>query len=161
VKCHAIRIKKKAPSKFQKIMNDIFNAYSKFCTVYIDDILIFSYSIKQNFKHLQIFFYIAKKNGLVVSKTKISLFQTRVRFLGHYISKGTITPIERSFTFANKFPDKILNKTQLQIFLGSLNYVLDFYPNVSRIAKPLHDRLRKNLVSWSDEHIEIVQQTKK
>jgi len=122
---------------------------------------IFSYSIKQNFKHLQIFFYIVKKNDLVVSKTKISLFQTRVRFLGHYISKGTITPIERSFTFANKFPNKILNKTQLQIFLGSLNYVLDFYPNLSRITKPLHDRLRKNLVSWFDEHVEIVRQIKK
>ena len=32
---------------------------------------------------------------------------------------------------------------------------------MSRIAKPLHDRLRKNLVIWSDEHIIIVRQIKK
>ena len=33
---------KNAPLEFQKIMNDIFNPYSKFSIVYIDDVLIFS-----------------------------------------------------------------------------------------------------------------------
>jgi hypothetical protein len=32
---------KNAPSEFQRIMNDIFNAYSKFCIIYIDDVFIF------------------------------------------------------------------------------------------------------------------------
>lgn len=32
---------KNAQSEFQRIMNNIFNAYSKFCIVYIDDVLIF------------------------------------------------------------------------------------------------------------------------
>ena len=32
---------KNTPSEFQKIMNDIFNLYSKFCIVYIDGVLIF------------------------------------------------------------------------------------------------------------------------
>ena len=43
-------------------------------------------SIEQHFKHLQIVFYITKKNGLVVPKIKNFLFQTRVHFLDHYIS---------------------------------------------------------------------------
>jgi hypothetical protein len=137
---------KNAPSEFQRIMNDIFHAHSKFCIVYIGDVFIFSTSIDQYFKHLHIFFHTAKHNGLVISKTKISLFQTCIHFLGHYICQGTVTPIERSLSFTNKFPDKITNKIQLQRFLGSLNYVLDYYPNISRIAKPLHDRLRKNPV---------------
>jgi hypothetical protein len=92
---------KNAPSEFQRIMNDIFNTHSKFCTVCIDDVLVFSQSIDQHFKHLYTFFHTAKQNGLVVSKTKISLFQTRVRFLGHYICQGTVTPIERSLTFTS------------------------------------------------------------
>jgi hypothetical protein len=102
-----------------------------------------------------------KKNGLVVSKSKISLFQTRVFFLDHYICQGTITSIERSLTFANKFLDKILDKPHLQRFLRSLNYVLDFYPNISRLAKLLHDKLRKNPVSWPDAHTALVRQIKK
>ena len=37
---------KNAPSEFQRIMNDIFNPYSEFCIVYIDDVLIFLNSIE-------------------------------------------------------------------------------------------------------------------
>jgi hypothetical protein len=152
---------KNAPSEFQCIMNDIFNAYSRFCIVYIDGVLIFSHSIDQYFKHLHTFFHTAKQNGLVVSKTKISLFQTCVRFLGHYICQDTVTPIERFLTFTNKSPYKITNKTQFQRFLDSFNYVLDYYPNISRLARLLHDRLKTNHNLWSDLHTNLIKQIKK
>ena len=61
----------------------------------------------------------------------------KVRFLGHEIWKGTITPITRSIEFAKKFPNEIKNKTQLQRFLGCLNYVADFIPEIRIVAKPL------------------------
>ncbi|KAK6150679.1 hypothetical protein DH2020_015611 [Rehmannia glutinosa] len=152
---------KNALSEFQRIMNEIFNDYSKLCIVYIDDVLIFLNFLEEHFKHLKTFLYIVKQNGLVVSKSKMSLFQTKIRFLGHYISQGTITPIERSLQFANKFPDKILDKTKLQRFLGSLNYVLDLCPNINRMAKPLHDRLKKNHVPWFEEHTNLIKEIKK
>ena len=151
---------KNAPSEFQRIMNDIYNHFSDFCIVYIDDVLIFSHSIDQHFKHLKTFYLATTKVGLAISSSKVSLFQTKVRFLRHYISKGTITPIERSLAFTDKFPDKTLDKTQLQRFLGSLNYVLDFCPNINRIAKPLHDRLKKTPVAWSEEYTKIVKHIK-
>ncbi|KAA0040831.1 Enzymatic polyprotein [Cucumis melo var. makuwa] len=72
---------KNAPSEFQKIMNDIFNQYQEFTIVYIDDVLVFSSTVDQHFKHLRVFFNIVKSNGLVVSQPKIKLFQTK-RFLG-------------------------------------------------------------------------------
>ncbi|GAV56555.1 LOW QUALITY PROTEIN: hypothetical protein CFOL_v3_00097, partial [Cephalotus follicularis] len=40
---------------------------------------------------------------------------------------GTITPIQKSILFAEKFPDIILDKKQLQRFLGSLNYIRDLF----------------------------------
>ena len=48
----------------------------------------------------------------------------------------------------------------MQRFLGSLNYVLDFCPNINRMSKPLHDRLKKNHVAWMDEHTKVVKQIK-
>jgi len=96
---------KNAPSEFQKIMNDIFNSYSNFTIVYIDDVLIFSQSIDQHFKHVNIFINIIQQNGLAVSKSKINLFQTKIRFLGHMIFQGKIIPIDRAIEFADKFPD--------------------------------------------------------
>ena len=65
---------KNAPSEFQNIMNEIFNQYSHFSIVYIDDVLIFSKSIDEHWKHLHLFARIIKSNGLVVSAAKIKLF---------------------------------------------------------------------------------------
>ena len=121
---------KNAPSEFQNIMNEIFNPFSSHAIVYIDDVLIFSESLDQHRKHLRTFLSTIKLNGLVVSAPKIKLFQTRVRFLGFDIHHGVIKPIDRAIQFADKFPDEILDKTQLQRFLGSLNYIADFYQNL-------------------------------
>ena len=66
-----------------------------------------------------------KRNGLVVFAKKIKLFQKKICFLGYDIFEGHIRPIDRAIQFANKFSDVITDKTQLQRFLGSLNYVVD------------------------------------
>ena len=59
-------------------MNDIIIPISNFAIVYIDDVLIFSTSIDQHFKHLNIFYDLMFKNGLVVSAPKMSLFQNQI-----------------------------------------------------------------------------------
>ena len=65
---------KNVSSEFQNIMNDIFTPHTNFSIVYIDDVLIFSNSIDQHWKHLETFIKIIQINGLVVSLTKIKLF---------------------------------------------------------------------------------------
>jgi hypothetical protein len=147
---------KNAPSEFQNIMNDIFNHFSHFTIVYIDDVLIFSKSIEEHWKHLNAFLETIKHNGLVVSASKIKLFQTKIRFLGFDISEGKIRPIDRAIQFADKFPDVITEKTQLQRFLGSLNYIADFYKDLRKYCKPLFDRLKGNPSPWTDIHTAIV-----
>ena len=102
---------KNAPSEFQNIMNDIFNSFSHFTIVYIDDDLIYSCSINEHWKHLYSFLDTIKRNGLVVSAKKIKLFQTKVCFLGYDISEGQICPIDRAIQFADKFSDVITDKT--------------------------------------------------
>jgi hypothetical protein len=76
---------KNAPREFQNIMNEIFNPFSHFSIVYIDDVLIFFKSIEEHWKHLNTFVKIVNANGLVVSASKVKLFQTKVRFLGYNI----------------------------------------------------------------------------
>jgi hypothetical protein len=49
----------------------------------------------------------------------------------------------------------------LQRFLDNLNYILDYYPNISRLAKSLYDKLKTNLISWFDLHTDLVKQIKK
>ena len=81
---------KNARSEFQNIMNVIFNPFSHFTVVYIDDVLVYSNSIYEHWKHLYSFLETIKRNGLIVSAKKINLFQTKVRFLGYDISDRAI-----------------------------------------------------------------------
>jgi len=115
------------PSKFQKVMDIIFKPYFYWLVVYIDDVLIFSKNIQEHFKHVNIFKNLVKKNGLVLSKKKIEVFQTTIKFLGHTICNGNISLQKHALEFVEKFPDVIINKNQLQRFLGFLNYVSNFY----------------------------------
>ena len=101
---------KNAHSEFQNIMNNIFNAYTRFSITYIDDVLIFSNSIEEHFQHLRIFQKLVRENGLVISTSKITNFQTKIRFIGFEIYQGTIKPIQRAIELANKFPDELKDK---------------------------------------------------
>ena len=101
-----------------------------------------------------------RDNKLVISASKIKLFQTNIRFLGFDIYQGKIKLIKRAIEFASKFPNEIKDKNKLQRFLGSLNYVADFYPNLRILIKPLFQRLKKNSNPWADEHTQIVKQVK-
>jgi hypothetical protein len=80
--------------------------------------------------------------------------------INYNIVQNTITPINRSLQFADKFPDEIKDKNQLQRFLGSLNYISDYYENLRIICKSLYQRLQKDPPPWSTQHTEIVKQVK-
>ena len=152
---------KNALSEFQNIMNDIFFPFMEFSIVYLDDVLIFSKGINQHIQHLNKFIKIIKENGLVVSARKIKIFQTKIRFLGFEIYQGTITPIQRSIEFADKFPDEIKDKVQLQRFLGCLNYISEFIPNIRIMCQPLYRRLQKSPPVWDNHMTSVVQQVKR
>jgi len=146
---------KNAPSEFQNIMNDIFYPYMEFCIVYLDDVLIYSKNINEHKMHLEQFIKIIK-----VSAKKVKIFQTKIRFLGYDIYLDMITPIQRSLEFSSKFPSEIKDKTQLQRFLGCINYIADFIPNIRIICAPLFSRLRKNPPAWNNEMTQAIIQIK-
>jgi hypothetical protein len=126
-----------------ELKNNIFTPFTNFS---INNVLIFSKSIKQNWKHLHTLVHIIKNNGLVVSPTRISLFQNNIRFLVQNI-------------FINKslqILDKIKYKNQLHRFPESLNYISDYYKNFRIICKSHYQRLKENSPLWSNQHTEII-----
>ena len=67
------------------------------------------------------------KHGLVLSERKMEIGKTEVDFLGFKIQKGQVILQNHVLNVFSHFPDQILEKVQLQRFLGSLNYIRAFY----------------------------------
>ena len=148
-----------APSEFQKRMEDIFRDYP-WILVYIDDILICSHSLQEHLKHLQIFYDLVYKHGLVLSEPKMEIGKIEIEFLGLKINKGTVVLQNHVLQIFIKFPDQIMEKTQLQRFLGSLNYIRPFYKGQAEDIHVLQQRLKKNPPSWSREMTAAVKRIK-
>ncbi|XP_050106092.1 uncharacterized protein LOC126585669 isoform X2 [Malus sylvestris] len=82
------------------------------------------------------------------------------RNLSKELTDEQVKPFISSGYIQEKFPDQITEKSQLQRFLGSLNYVSEFYPHMRQQCKPLFDRLKENPPAWSTIHTSIVKQIK-
>jgi len=74
----------------------------------------------------------------------MDLFKTSIIFFGHTISNVQISLQTHVVEFAEKFLEKITDKTQLQHFLGSLNCVSHFYKYCVKVRKVMNDRIEKD-----------------
>jgi len=72
-------------------MNGVLHPYFyKFVIVFIDDILIYCNSEKENVEHLVVALRLLRQHQLYAKLRKCSLFQTKVHYLGHVVSKEDI-----------------------------------------------------------------------
>ena len=67
-----------------------------------------------------------------------------IEFLGYKISKGKVILQDHVLKVFANFPDQILEKVQLQRFLGSLNYIRPFYKGQADDIHLLQQRVKKN-----------------
>ena len=111
-------------------------------------------------KHLQEFYSLVFKHGLVLSKSKMEIGKKDIEFLVYKISKGQVILQDHVLKVFAKFPDQILEKVQLQRFLGSLNYIRPFYKGLAHDIHLLQQRLKKNPPRWNKDMTDAVKQIK-
>ena len=87
--------------------------------------------------------------------------KTEIEFLGFKIQKSQVILQEHVLQCFKSFPNEILDKTRLQRFLGSLNYIRPFYKGQVADIFILQQRLKKNPLKWSAAMSEAVQKIKK
>ena len=104
---------KNTPQVFQARMNRILKPYSKFCIVYIDDILVFSQNKFMHITHLHKIIDCFKNNNIVISKQKIELLKQKIDFLGLTIDRGTIELHPHIFSKMLEFYAKIEDTEEL------------------------------------------------
>lgn len=144
---------KNAPQIFQRKMDFIFKDYD-FIFVYIDDILVLSNDISSHIQHLEIFINLCIKHGLALSEKKTNLLKEQIEFLGMKIDGKGIELQSHILEKINAFPDKLIDKKQVQSFLGILNYASDFIKNLAALRKPFQNLLKKDKVFSFDKNLE-------
>ncbi|XP_027156875.1 uncharacterized protein LOC113758046 [Coffea eugenioides] len=134
---------KTAPSLFQKAMIRIFQPILHSALVYIDDILLFSNTFEEHLELLKDFHHLVKQYGIMLSEKKMFLAQQEISFLGMKITQGKCTPEQHVGQSIKDFPEDNLSKTQVQQFLGVVNYVREFLPKVYRTSEShVHNTLQ-------------------
>ncbi|XP_072076671.1 uncharacterized protein [Arachis hypogaea] len=72
-------------------MNRVFRPFlDKFVVGFIDDILVYSKTVKKHEEHLRIVLQILKERKLYANLSKCEFWKEEVKFLGHVVSKGVI-----------------------------------------------------------------------
>ncbi|MCY3930012.1 MAG: RNase H-like domain-containing protein, partial [Acidobacteria bacterium] len=148
-----------APEHFQRRMSCILSGLNGVVCL-MDDILVHGETQAQHDDRLVKVLHRLQESGLTLNSEKCKFSQTRVRFLGHVIEAKGIHPD----------PDKIKAITQVKTpqtikdirrFLGMLNQMIKFVPNLAETTKPLRDLLStKNQWAWGQVQEEAFNKAK-
>ena len=134
---------KNALATFQRMIDKVLRKYlHKFFFVYMDDIVIFSNSLQENWQHLKIIFDELKNHGLKIELDKSEFLRKEVPFFGHIITPDGIKPNPEKINAINKYPLPITQK-DVKAFLGLTKYYRKFIRDYAKIAKPLTNVLKK------------------
>ncbi|GJP33107.1 hypothetical protein CLOM_g17676, partial [Closterium sp. NIES-68] len=140
-----------APSTFQMTMNGVFRELLHKCVIiYLDDILIYSRSREQHLKDLDAVFTLLHKNRLITKGSKCDFLKQELEFWGHVVSTEGVKIDPRKIKTIQEWKPPT-NLKELQSFLGFVNYVRRFIPNMAGLSAPLTDRLKDYDCFWWGE----------
>ena len=127
-----------APSTFQRLMERIFGD-EIFTTilVYLDDLLVFSSSVKDNLDRMEKVFSLLRKFGLKLKPSKCHLLQQEVKYLGYKISESGVETDPAKIRVVKDWPRPKTVK-ELRSFLGFASFYRRFVLGFAKIAMPLH-----------------------
>ena len=134
-------------------MSSILNGLSGVVCL-MDDVLVHGESQAQHDDRLVKVLHRLKESGLTLNSDKCKFSQSKVRFLGHIVGAEGIHPNPHKIKaiVQVKTPQTIKDVCR---FLGMLNQMIKFVPNLADTTKPLRDLLStKNQWVWEQRQEE-------
>ena len=120
-----------------KILQDVVNTES-----YVDDCIVFSRNFESHLKDLGEVLERLRAANLHVKLRKCQFARREVEFLGHLVSGMGKRPLPTMIEKLAKFP-RPQSVTELQRFLGSINFYRSYIPRISQVANPLYELTKK------------------
>jgi hypothetical protein len=138
-----------APTTFMRVMNDVFRPFlDDFVIVYLDDILAFSGTWDEHVRHVKQVLDTLQREKLYVKMSKCEFGKTALVYLDHIVGGGQLQIDPSKIDVIVKWLEP-KSVTEIQSFLGAVQYWRRFIPNFSFIAAPLHVLTSvKNTFQW-------------
>lgn len=136
---------------FQKYMTDNFGDLPgvKF---YIDDIIVTGKTLKEHDENLGKLMVRALAKGVKFNEKKLQFTQSSVKFFGHIFSMNSVQVDPERISAIDKIPNP-KNIEDVQKFLGVVNYIRDFIPNLPSLTVNIRNLLKKDSeFLWLENH---------
>jgi len=134
-----------SPATFQTMMNDIFRTLiaKGIVVVYLDDILIFTRIEEEHERAVQRVLEVLAEHKLFLRPEKCEFHRKEIEYLGLVISENKVAmdPVKVAGVCDWPIPE---NRTDVQAFIGFVNFYRRFIRDFSTIARPLFDLTRSN-----------------
>lgn len=140
-----------APATFQSRINEVLRPYLDiFCTAYIDDVLIYSETLQEHRKQVNLIIKVLGEAGLQLDIDKSEFEVQKVKYLGLIISTEGVRMDPEKVTAIDNWKEPGCLK-DVQAFLGFANFYRRFIHGFGHIVKPLNVLARKGVkFFWSD-----------
>ena len=77
-----------APATFQWLMQNCMGELNLiYCLIYLDDLIVFSWTVEEHLHHLHVMFDQLREYNLKLKPSKCSLFKEEINYLTHQVSK--------------------------------------------------------------------------
>ena len=140
------------PASFQNYINNTLHEYlDNFCTMYLNDILIYSDNEAEHKIHIKCVLQKLEEAGLQVNITKCAFYVTQVPYLGLIITiKGVKMNSVKVSIIVKWFP--LMNIKDVQSFLSFANFYQRFIYGYSKLASLLTCLTKKDVpFEWITE----------
>lgn len=136
---------KNAPTYFTRFITTILREFLNRCSiVYMDDILIYSQEIKQHEKEVHAVLQRLGEARLQLNVAKCEFNTKELKFIGVIFSENEMKPDPERIEAILQWK-RSKNLRQLRGFIGYVNYIREFLPHISKIARPLYALLSKGV----------------
>lgn len=129
---------KSASEVFQKKIIECFDGIDGIA-IYIDDILIWGSNKAEHDERLKKVLDRARQNNIKFNKNKCRINVDKIKYLGHIITRDGIEPDHSKVDVIKNYPVPTSVK-EVQRFLGILNYLHKFIPNLSDLTDSTSER---------------------
>src|ERR1700738_290903 len=145
------------PGTFQHFTNDTFRDYlDKFLTIYLDDLLIYSKTLKEHKVHVCKVLERLREAWLYVKLQKYQFHVQEVTFLGYKVSHDEIRMNSAKIEAITSWPAP-QSVHDVQVFFSLANFYQQFIKHYSRILLLITTLLKKGMFfNWSRAAQEVL-----